>query len=386
MKSYLFFVAMLAIPLSSCEMLPEEREGEGSIILRLQPAESLTRSFVTKGSSGSADGRDGGNGGEFAGEPDGDWTDVTVNNTVMALDTNSFKLSIYDSQGKKIYSGKYSERPEEIIVTPGSYDIKLHSVEFKTPKFNAPMFGDEQTVIVEKDKKVNVVLRCRQLNAGLRLEYTESFNKRYIFNVRVKDAHGEAYFPKATKDYCYFLPGQVEMIYKENGKDTTLMTRVLNAGEMLHLVLTYSQNSMYNVSRISIDMDTSRVWASEKYNTALKIPPGVLSIEEAKKRVGEKDLSVFGFILGGDATERTMRIGPPFSVATHIVIAPTMLERNRNNCFVVELPNGRIRDALNLVVNDNLLGSPIVVVGDVVESYYGYIGIKKTDDFTLLNH
>ena len=80
-----------------------------------------------------------------------------------------------------------------------------------------------------------------------------------------------------------------------------------------------------------------------------------------------------------------MRIAPPFTSASHIVIAPSMMERNRNNCFVVELPSGEIREALNLVVNDDLLGSPIVVVGDIVESYYGYTGIKRTEDFTLLD-
>ena len=79
-----------------------------------------------------------------------------------------------------------------------------------------------------------------------------------------------------------------------------------------------------------------------------------------------------------------MRIAPPFTSATHFVIAPSTSERNRNNCFVVELPSGKIRDALNLVVHRDLLGAPIVIVGDVVDSYYGYIGVKKTQDYTLL--
>ena len=362
MERFFIFIAILAMPLSSCDMLPAENDGEGIIVLSLRPAESLTRSGSLR-----------------------EWTNVRVENTLYALDTNSFLLSIHDSYGQKVYSGKYSERPDEIIVVPGTYDIKLHSEEFKAPRFNAPMFGDEQTVIVERNKKVNVVLRCRQLNAGLRLEFSESFNKRYIYAVRLRDANGETPYPKTTEDYCYFLPGAVEMIYKEDGRDTVLMSRILNAGEMLLLTLTYSENSMYNVSNMKLEMDTSRVWASEKYNTALKIPYGVLSIEEAKERVGEKDLSVSGFILGGDATERTMRIAPPFTSASHIVIAPSMMERNRNNCFVVELPSGEIREALNLVVNDDLLGSPIVVVGDIVESYYGYTGIKRTEDFTLLD-
>ena len=65
---------------------------------------------------------------------------------------------VTNDNGQKIYSGKYSERPEEIIVSPGTYDVKLHSMEFGKPRFNAPLFGDEQTVIVEKNKTVNVTL------------------------------------------------------------------------------------------------------------------------------------------------------------------------------------------------------------------------------------
>ena len=214
MERFFIFIAVLAMPLSSCNMLPEEDGGEGKIVLSLRPAESLTR-------SGSLQ----------------EWTDVRVDNTLYALDTNSFLLSIHDSEGQKIYSGKYSERPEEIIVSPGSYDVKLHSMEFAEPRFNAPLFGDEQTVIVEKNKTVNVTLLCRQLNAGLCLEFSESFNKRYIYAVRLKDGYGEVSYPKTTKDYCFFLPGEVKMIYKENNADTVLMTRTLVAGEMLRLTL-----------------------------------------------------------------------------------------------------------------------------------------------------
>ena len=66
------------------------------------------------------------------------------------------------------------------------------------------------------------------------------------------------------------------------------------------------------------------------------------------------------------------------------MIAPTMTERNRNNMFVVELPNGAIREALNLVVNSDLLGMPVLITGTIVESYYGYIGIKNTKNYALL--
>ena len=61
-----------------------------------------------------------------------------------------------------------------------------------------------------------------------------------------------------------------------------------------------------------------------------------------------------------------------------------MTERNRDNMFVVELPSGAVREALNLVVNSGLLGMPVVVTGTIVESYYGHVGVKSTKSYALL--
>ena len=61
-----------------------------------------------------------------------------------------------------------------------------------------------------------------------------------------------------------------------------------------------------------------------------------------------------------------------------------MLERNRDNCFVVELPSGSVRDGLNLVAFPENLGKAVLVTGNIVESYYGYIGIKGTKAYTIL--
>jgi uncharacterized protein len=59
-------------------------------------------------------------------------------------------------------------------------------------------------------------------------------------------------------------------------------------------------------------------------------------------------------------------------------------ERQRANCFAVELPSGPIRDAINLVDNPDLIGSAIVVTGEIVSNYYGYIGVKGTKAYSLL--
>lgn len=304
---------------------------------------------------------------------------------VLNLDTNKFNLSIYSQDGIKVYEGKYGKKPQEIVVTPGAYDIKLYSDDFNTPAFAFPLFGDEQTVLVEENEAIVVKMLCKQLNAGMRLSFTDDFKKKFPgTGVKLKDMNGEISYPYSVYDYCYFKPGPVELLYSRSSGDTLLFTRPLSPAQMISLNLIYSPGNSNQVSAFKVELDTVRMWETDHFNVGLKIPTGALTIEQAKERVGEKNITVFGFILAGDATTTAMRIAPPFTSKTNIVIASSMLERNRNNCFVVELPSGKVRDGLNLVENAHLLGSAVIVTGEIASSYYGYTGIKGTKSYSIL--
>ncbi len=305
------------------------------------------------------------------------------NSDIEKLDTNNFILSIYTQDGAKVYEGKYGKRPEEIVVLPGAYDIKLYSDNFSKPAFDAPMYGDEQTVVVEKNSSIAVTLMCRQINAGLRISFTEDFKKKFLGDgLTLRDLNGEIFYPYSSYDFCYVQPGAVELLYSNDYKDTLLFSRQISQSQMLSLKLSYAPGN--RTASLKLDMDTTKSWKNENFNVGLKIPTGVLTIEQAKEYIGEDNIMVFGFILGGDATENTIRVGPPFQSRTNIVIAPSMLERVRTNMFVVELPSGEIRDALNLVSNRSLLGKAVVITGNIAENYYGYPGIKGTKAYSLL--
>lgn len=344
---------------ASCNTLEFKDERSGSITLSISGADE----YGLKG------------GGSFQSIPDG---------VVKELDTNNFTLSIYSENGLKVYDGKYGKRPGEFVVVPGAYDVKLHSHEFNAPAFDSPLFGDEQTVMVGSDMGVNVLLACRQLNSAVRLNFTEAFRKKFAgTGLLLKDMNGEMEYPYTAGRFCYVEPGAIELIYRSSGADTLLCTRQIPQGRMLTLNLSYAPGNK-NSSSISIAADTAREWVSEGFNVGHRIPTGACTIEQAKGMVGEKSVTVFGFILGGDASETSMRIAPPFSSKTNIVIAPSMLERNRNNCFVVELPTGSVRDGLNLVSYPEYLGKAVIITGNVVESYHGYTGIKGTKAFAIL--
>lgn len=357
---------MLLFAACDAFVLEEEKESEkGTILLSLDKG-SVTRAVDESYRSGV-------------------WDEVTVGNTSITLDTNSFILSIYGSDGAKIYSGPYSKKPAEIVVVPGSYDIKLHSIKFDSPWFDSPLFGDEQTVIVESAKNTCVVLACRQLNSGIRLICSSSFLKRFPNNIKFKDDNGTAVYPKMGNSYMFLHPGNIELLYEQNeGADTVLMSRMVQPAQMLTLSLYYSTTGTSGFSGFSIKADTSRVWIKERFNVGLKTPSGVYSIWQAKEMVGQKNIAVFGYILGGDATTTTMKIAPPFDSKTHIMIAPSMSERNRNNIFAIELPSGSVRDNLNLASHPELLGIPVVVTGEIVDSYFGYKGVKGAKSYAFL--
>ena len=56
---------------------------------------------------------------------------------------------------------------------------------------------------------------------------------------------------------------------------------------------------------------------------------------------------------------------------------------DRSACLSVNLPSGRVRDALNLVDNQSLLGRKVCIKGNIVEAYYGIPGLKGIVDFEL---
>lgn len=303
---------------------------------------------------------------------------------IIDYDTNKFILSIYSANGAKIYRGKYSDRPKDLLVTPGDYDISLHSIDFKSPAFNAPLIGEEKTILVSSNQTVNIEFSCKQLNSAIALSFSSDFKNKFKGN-GLKIVQNDKYLDYSYSEnrYVYLTNEPFYLVYNNNYRDTTLLERRLYQGQMLSLNLSYTKSSSKGNS-FKVEVDTTRTWINGNYNLGMNIPTGAVSIEEAKRMVGEKKVMVFGYIYGGDPTNVAIRIAPPFTSRTTIVIAPSTSERNRNNCFVVELPTGTIRDNLNLVVNYNLLGAPIVITGDIVDSYYGYIGIKNTKDYKII--
>ena len=310
--------------------------------------------------------------------------DARTKNVLLTLDTNKFLLKVYSSDGVKIYDGKYAERPATMDIAKGTYDIELLSSKFTGPQFDEPLVGEKKTIVVGDTDNVHISFNCKQVNCGLRLSFDNGFISKFPgTGVRITQNSKTENYRFSEKRYIYLNPELFEIHAWSNGIDTLLLERALAGGQMMDLKLSYASGSGKGVG-ISYTCDTTREWLSGELNVGFTIPAGCLTIPEAQKRIGESNIMVFGYIYGGDPTTNSVRIAPPFTSRTSIVIAPNMKVRNRNSCIAVELPSGTVRDGLNLVVNPELIGSPVVVCGNVVDSYFGYVGLKGTKKYILL--
>lgn len=314
-----------------------------------------------------------------------------VRSTPDIPDTSDFILTVSGPDGKILYDGAYGASPESMMVTAGSYTVSVRSCDFVKPAFSAPQFGDEQCVVVPSGGVASVRLTCRQLNSGVRLNIDKSFLTGCPDGVLfLKSSQGKLMYSYSEKRTAYFTPGNISLMLNSSGSDKILMTRTLKPQDILvvNVSAALSQGSSSSPSEtISMAVDTSRVWSFEDYviggSSGNSSVPDILTVTQAIASAGENDVWVSGYVVGGDLTSSSASFDYPFSSKTNILLGSRSSTSSREACLSVQLPSGDVRDALNLVDNPSLLGRKIMLKGDVVESYYGLVGIKNITDYEL---
>ena len=307
-------------------------------------------------------------------------------------DTSDFILTVTDVSGEIVYQGFYGDSPETIMVRPGSYTIKAVSKEFTKPAFSSPQYGDEQCVVVPQGGVADVKLSCRQVNCGVRLVIDPVFLNRCPDGVLfLKSQQGSLMYGYSEKRIAYFIPGDVSLVLSRSGKDEVLMSRTMKSQDMLVLGVSVADTGTGNrqdKENISIGIDTTRNWISDSYVIGGDAGRGTdassaLTVLQAMSSVGSKDVWVSGHIVGGDLTSSSASYEEPFSSRTCILLGPRSSVDSRSSCISVQLPSGRVRDALNLVDNPELLGRKVLIKGNIEASYYGLVGLKGCSDYKL---
>ncbi|MCQ2157777.1 MAG: DUF4493 domain-containing protein [Bacteroidales bacterium] len=302
-------------------------------------------------------------------------------------DINEFKITVTDPDGNVVYEGKYGTAPSTLAVAPGTYTVSAVSCDFSDPKFDSPQFGDTQVAVVESGCGTDVQLVCTQINSGVRLNVSPEFLNLYPDGILfLKSSDGKLMYGYQEKRTAYFNPGSIALILNDREKDLSLMTRTLEPRQILSVNITASSpGHQGSSSGISVSVDTSRNWTSED----LDIGGGkggsdvstAYSVAQARNHVGSNNVWVWGYIAGGDLTSSKCSFQPPFTSRTNIVLSPKTNCTDRGLCLSVQLAKGDVRDALNLVDHNDNLGRPVYLRGDIVDSYYGIIGLRNVTQY-----
>lgn len=334
-----------------------------------------------------------------------DWDSVKDTKAVSeSIDTNSFILDIRDSGGGCVYSGRYGDSPVSFDLPAGSYTVSAVSSEFKAPAFSCPQYGDEQCVVVPEGKVIGVRLNCTLMNCGIALNVASGFLTQYPkSSLFVKSDEGRLPYSYTERRIAYFKPGKISLLITDGMENRTLATRRLSAGYVLKLSVRVSGGSGSGAGQVQdgggvrIAVDTAKNWISGTVTIGGGTSSGgssggdgpetgeagAVTIAMAKELVGETDVWVGGYIVGGDLTSAKASFTPPFSSRSNILIGPRSSVTSREGCLSVQLPEGEVRDELNLVDNQRLLGRHVLLCGDIVDSYYGMTGMKNVGDFIL---
>lgn len=307
--------------------------------------------------------------------------------TVAAVpDTSDFLLKIINSSGEAVYDGKYGDCPESLKVSSGSYTVTVLSSQFVRPAFDSPQYGDSQCVVVEQDGVVNVGLMCRQMNSGIRLSVSSDFLTLYPDGVLfLKSSDGKLMYSYSEKRIAYFNPGPVSLILNRNDVDEVLMTRDLQAQEILVLGISVSAVDQPDLNGgIKVAVDTTRLWTEEYViigeNHSGDSPESALNVAQARSVAPKSGVWVSGYVVGGDLTSSSGSFEEPFRYKTNLILGPRSATKDRSVCIAVQLPTGSLRDELNLVDNPSLLGRKVCLCGDLVSDYFNLTGLKNLKD------
>lgn len=300
-------------------------------------------------------------------------------------DTNDFILTISDNNGAAMYKGKFGAAPQSLALDAGTYFVDIVSCEFNSPLFDCPQYGDSQTVVVKSGQTSTVKLACSQINSGMRLILEQSFTKEFPDGeLYIKTAEGTLMFGYDETRTAYFKPGNVTLSLDSDGSVKNLLTRSVEAREILRLRLSAASGSGRS-GRITVALDTSRVWNNENFtvgDTDASNIADAYSVSEAKQHIGSKSVWVYGYIVGGDLTSSKFSYTYPFISRTNIVIASRSACTDKSQCLSIQLNKGDLRDELNLVDNASNLGRQVYLKGDIVAAYYGIPGMENLTDLS----
>lgn len=316
------------------------------------------------------------------------WTLESVPSTKSAEnlpDTNDYILTVRDASGKTLYEGAYGDSPQSLEVEAGNYTVGIVSIPFPEPAFDSPQYGDEQLVQVPAGQNITVRLNCTLQNAGIRLKTGPDFLQAYPDGILyVQQGDTKLKYLYREERVAYVKPGLASVLLYHEGQNRyeTLFNRLMEAREVLTIgIVAPGGSGGSGKNSIIVQTDTTKVWENEHFliggNTGAPI-----SVADVPSHIGEEGIWVTGYIVGGDLTSAGKNVKTEdITKNTHLALADRSSTTDKAACLAVELPQGKVRDALNLVNHPELIGRRVRLKGNLVEKYFGTVGMKGTADY-----
>lgn len=302
-------------------------------------------------------------------------------------DTNDYILTVRDAAGTVLYHGSWGDSPQALEVEEGTYTVSIVSIPFDTPAFDSPQYGDEQAVLVPSGQSVTVRLNCTLQNAGIRLRTGADFLQAYPDGILfIQQGESKLQYLYREERVAYVKAGLASVLLYHEGQARfeTLFNRLLEPREVLTVRLSApGGGSGGGQNCITVQTDTTKLWENESLVVGGS-DGRPLSVADVPFHLGEESVWVTGYIVGGDLTAAGKVVKTEgISKNTHLALADRSSVTEKAACLAVELPQGKVRDALNPADHPELIGRRVRLKGNLVEKYFGTVGMKGTSDYRL---
>ena len=269
-------------------------------------------------------------------------------------DTNDFILRVVpEGSDKPVYEGFYGERPAELPVPAGTYEVSIRSCQFTAPAFDTPLYGDFKTVVARSGETVAVRFLCMLQNCGVRLDFSDRFRKRYPGSLRIRQDWGMLEYGYSEYRTAWLFPGEARFCYSDGIAENILFRRTLDAGEIRRISLDATSDE--SPASFSITIDTTATRRDEKIvfgddsgdGLSMTTAFSVSSFIEAGC-VGDT-VWVCGYIAGAIVSDGTVDFDcDTVSFDSNIALAPSPETRDASSCMGIHLTKSAHKAELGL--------------------------------------
>lgn len=241
------------------------------------------------------------------------------------VDVSNFLVAIYDSKSQKVEQWKYSEMPEVVSLTVGTYSIEVLSAEAPSNGFDAPFYKGTATCEIKENELVDVpAITCKLANMLFSVVYDEEFQDKMgndvVTTISVGENSLDIPYTETRKAYLIAPEGETAALNVTlkgtiDGETIDYSKRIDQVRVGVHNIIKYefdpvSDGSMGDGTlNVAINVDSSMNESDEVVGTNPGEEPGIDDFPtEGGEDPGEGGEQNVPSIIGSDFNENPFDI------------------------------------------------------------------------------